>query len=68
MHFEVRDTDVADPGMGYASGKLNRRNPETMIIEMRGAPDHLLNPSPRTRAHEGKMPVLRFRDSVRRSG
>ncbi|MCH2061360.1 MAG: M23 family metallopeptidase [Verrucomicrobiales bacterium] len=60
LHFEVRDTDVADPGTGYAAGKLNRRNPEKMIIEMRGAPAELLNRSPRIREGEGDMPFLDF--------
>jgi hypothetical protein len=64
LHFEMRDADVADPGMGYASGKLNRRNPEKVIIEMRGAPDYLLNESPRTREDQDGMPVIDFGSAV----
>lgn len=68
LHFELRDSDVADPGMGYAAGKLNRRNPEQMIIKMRGAPDHLLNQSPRMRDYQDEMPLLDFGGGVDKPG
>ena len=62
LHFEVRDTHVVDPGTGYAAGALNRRNPEKLIIEMRGASGDLLNPSPRTRENDGAMSLIDFQD------
>jgi murein DD-endopeptidase MepM/ murein hydrolase activator NlpD len=60
LHFEIRDSDVADPGRGYYSSALNRRNPEKMIVEWRGAPDDLLNESPRIRELQEAIPVIDF--------
>ncbi len=60
LHFEIRDSDVADPGMGYYSGKLNRSNPEKMIVEWRGAPDDLLNDSPGIREFQEDAATIDF--------
>ena len=60
LHFEVRHSDVADPGMGYYSGKLNRSNPQEVMVERRGAPDDLLNESPRIRELQEDAPTIDF--------
>ncbi|MCP4846865.1 MAG: M23 family metallopeptidase [Verrucomicrobiaceae bacterium] len=68
LHFELRDAYVADPGTGYAKDKLNRRNPGKTLIEMRGAPDHLLNESPRAHEDLDGMPVIDIGGAVDGSG
>ena len=68
LHFEVRDADIADPGMGYAPGRLNRRDPGKVLLEMRNAPDHLLNESPRTREDQDGMSIIDLGNTADRPG
>jgi murein DD-endopeptidase MepM/ murein hydrolase activator NlpD len=46
LHFEMRASDVADPGGGYFRTPLNRIDPEGEVVARRGAEDELLNAAP----------------------
>ncbi len=46
LHFEMRESDIADPGEGYSKHKLNRINPSDTIAKLRGAKEDLLNRAP----------------------
>ncbi len=54
LHFEIRVSDVADPGRGYFRKPLNRLDPEATLAARRGAPDDLLNPAPAIREPGGE--------------
>ena len=46
LHFEMRESDIADPGEGYSKDKLNRINPLETIARLRGAEGKVLNRAP----------------------
>jgi len=46
LHFEMRESDVADPGQGYSKHKLNRINPSDTIENLKGAEEGTLNRAP----------------------
>ena len=46
LHFEMRESDIADPGEGYSKYKLNRINPSDTITKLRGAEGEQLNRAP----------------------
>ncbi|MDE0569331.1 MAG: M23 family metallopeptidase [Verrucomicrobiales bacterium] len=46
LHFEMRESDIADPGEGYSKYKLNRVNPSDTIARLRGAKGETLNRAP----------------------
>tara|TARA_B110000014_G_C20095518_1_gene574170 strand:+ start:531 stop:1424 length:894 start_codon:yes stop_codon:yes gene_type:complete len=46
LHFEMRESDIANPGEGYSKYKLNRVNPSYTITRLRGAKGDLLNRAP----------------------
>jgi len=46
LHFEMRESDIADPGEGYSKYKLNRVNPSDAIARLRGAKGEALNRAP----------------------
>jgi len=46
LHFEMRESDIADPGQGYSRHKLNRINPSDTIVKFRGAEEKILNRAP----------------------
>ena len=46
LHFEIRKSNVVDPGRGYSRKPLNRLNPTQTIKEWRGAGDGILNVAP----------------------
>jgi len=55
LHFEVRRSDTAAPGGGYAEGTLNREDPAIWLAERRGAPPEALNPGPRDPVDEARF-------------
>jgi hypothetical protein len=46
LHFEVRDSFSVNPGRGYFSDAMNRRDPSGTVENGRCAPDDLLNQAP----------------------
>ena len=56
LHFELRESRVIAPGVGYADSAMDRINPEEFFAKYRGAPKDLLNPPPEK---EVQLPVLR---------
>lgn len=50
LHFEIRTSDSADIGAGYASNPLNRLDPMATVAALRNAPADDLAPSPLARA------------------
>ncbi len=58
LHFELRASDVADPGRGYFHETLNRIDPRATILARRGAADDLLNTPPPFREGDGSNAPL----------
>ena len=47
LHFELRESRVIAPGVGYANRRMDRLNPTKFLEEHRGAPEDQLNVFPR---------------------
>ena len=60
LHFEMRDSNVADPNKGYSKKPLNRLNPTETIREWRGADEDLLNVSPKIQGADEFYQDLEF--------
>ena len=60
LHFEIRKSNVVDPGRGYSRKPLNRLNPTQTIKEWRGAEDDTLNVAPIFEEGEKKPNTLTF--------
>lgn len=58
LHFELRSSDVADPGRGYFDKPLNRIDPGATISARRSAAADLLNTAPPFRAGAGEPPLI----------
>ena len=60
LHFEMRDSNVADPNKGYSKKPLNRLNPTETLREWRGADKDLLNVSPKIQGADAFYQNLEF--------
>ena len=60
LHFEMRDSNVADPNKGYSKKPLNRLNPTETLKEWRGADKDLLNVSPKIQGTDEFYQDLEF--------
>ena len=60
LHFEMRDSNVADPNKGYSKKPLNRLNPTETLREWRGADKDLLNVSPKIQGADAFYQYLEF--------
>lgn len=60
LHFEMRDSNVADPSKGYSKKPLNRLNPTETLREWRGADKDLLNVSPKIQGADAFYQDLEF--------
>lgn len=60
LHFEMRDSNVADPNKGYSKKPLNRLNPTETLREWRGADKDLLNVSPKIQGADAFYQDLEF--------
>ena len=47
LHFELRESRVIAPGVGYANRRMDRLDPTKFLREHRGAPEDQLNVFPR---------------------
>ena len=50
LHFELRESRIINPGVGYSPNRMDRLNPTKFLKENRGAPESMLNGSPRVKA------------------
>ena len=60
LHFEMRESNVSDPGRGYSKKSLNRMDPTLTIKEWRGVNNDVLNLSPSVLESEENIETLEF--------
>ena len=60
LHFEMRESNVSDPGRGYSKKSLNRMDPTLTIKEWRGVDNDVLNLSPSVLESEENIETLEF--------
>ena len=57
LHFELRESRVIAPGVGYANRRMDRLNPTKFLREYRGAPEDQLNVFPRSQPEVMIAPI-----------